>query len=214
MGEPTRLPNFEQISVTAQEDSFSCGILSTNSLLHHLLPHNSPRVLRDKISIKMYQIGCTVEILKLSVEIVRTFPDHHVHTLTPRAFQSGDRDVQEFSPTIPPSWPPAPSCSRPSSPPSSPTPWSSSPPLFSSPPPIHMNSKHRRTEDNKVREQPPSKQQKISKFFTKLTRTEGIEQVTRSFVQSVDAVIAVYFSTYFSPFLSNFTPSFFYFTHS
>lgn len=83
MGEPTHLPNFKLVSVTGQEDSFSCGILSTNSLLHHLLPHNFPLVSRDKISIKMYRIERTIEILKLSVEPVCVFLDHHVRALSP-----------------------------------------------------------------------------------------------------------------------------------
>ena len=39
MGEPPKLLCLKPISVTGQDDGFSCGILSTNSLLHHLLPY-------------------------------------------------------------------------------------------------------------------------------------------------------------------------------
>ena len=68
MGEPRKLPGFEPISTTSQEDGFSCGILSTNSLHHHLLPCKFPLVLRDAASIKRYRIERTIEILKLSIE--------------------------------------------------------------------------------------------------------------------------------------------------
>ena len=70
MGEPTTSPIFEPILATSQEDSFSCGILSTNSLLHHLLPHGFPLVSKDAVSIKMYRIERTIEILELSAEPV------------------------------------------------------------------------------------------------------------------------------------------------
>jgi len=74
MGEPLKLPCLKPISVTGQEDGFSCGILSTNSLLHHLLPYKFPLVSRDALSIATYRIGRTIEILKLSVEPVCAFP--------------------------------------------------------------------------------------------------------------------------------------------
>ena len=74
MGEPPELPCLKPISVTGQEDSFLCGILSTNSLLHHLLPHKFPLISRDVTSIKMYRIERTIEILKLSMELVCAFP--------------------------------------------------------------------------------------------------------------------------------------------
>jgi hypothetical protein len=78
MREPVRPPSFKPILVTGQEDSFSCGILSTNSLLHHLLPDRFLLVSGDDISIKTYRIECAIEILELSVKSVRTFLDHHV----------------------------------------------------------------------------------------------------------------------------------------
>ena len=74
MGEPPELPRLKPISVTGQEDSFSCGILSINSLLHHLLPHKFPLISRDAASIKIYRIEHTIEILKLSIELVCAFP--------------------------------------------------------------------------------------------------------------------------------------------
>ena len=70
MGEPTTSPRFESILATSQEDGFSCGILSTNSLLHHLLPHGFPLVSKDAVSIGMYRIEHTIEILELSAEPV------------------------------------------------------------------------------------------------------------------------------------------------
>jgi len=120
-----------------------------------------------------------------------------------------------FSPPIPPSWPstplthcpPAPPSSptpssRPSSPtpssrPSSPTPSSrpsspphllptSSPTPYPSSPPTHGYSRYKRARDNEVSEQPTSKQQKIGQFFTKLTRTEGIEQAKRRLAESAE----------------------------
>ena len=66
------LPSFKPITATRQEDGFSCGILSMNSLLHHLLPHKFPLIARDAISIKMYRIERAIEIVKLSVEPVCT----------------------------------------------------------------------------------------------------------------------------------------------
>jgi len=84
MGEPTRPPSFKRMSVTIQGDGFSCGILSTNSLLHHLLPHRFSLVPRDSISIKRYRIERTVEILKLSAEPVRTILDRCVRALNLR----------------------------------------------------------------------------------------------------------------------------------
>lgn len=75
-------PCFKLISVTSQEDGFSCGILSTNSILHHLLPHEFPLVSGDALSIKTYRIECTVEILKLTVEPVCAFPNCCMHVLT------------------------------------------------------------------------------------------------------------------------------------
>ena len=192
-----RSPNSRLILVTSQEDNFSCGILSTNSLLHLLLPHDFPLVLRDNISIKMYRIECAIEILELSVESVRTSLNCHMHTLTLEMFQSEGRGVQKFSPTIPCLWPPTPSLPHASSPPSSLIPQQLSPPpppppslpphpLPTRPLPTHLNSKHERAEGDEVGGQPPSKQQKISQFFPKLTRPEGIEQETRSLTQSVD----------------------------
>ena len=197
MEEPVRSPNSRLISVTSQEDNFSCGILSTNSLLHLLLPHDFPLVLRDNISIKMYRIECAIEILELSVELVRTSLNCHMHTLTLEMFQSEGRGVQKFSPTIPCMWPPTPSLPHASSPPSSPIPQQLSPPppppsslpphpLPTQPLPTHLNSKHERAEGDEVGGQLPSKQQKISQFFPKLTRPEGIEQATRSLTRSVD----------------------------
>jgi hypothetical protein len=192
MGEPACPPTFEPILITGQEDGFSCGILSTNSLLHHLLPNKFPLVLRDSISIKTYRIERTVEILKMSVELVHTFLDRFVRALTLRTFQS-ENHVREFAPIIPPSWPPpcpssprsSPIPSRPSSPLQlPPTP---SPPPPSSPPFIHTISKHKRTEDGAVRGQPRSKQQKINQFFTKLTPEEGMEQAASNLARSVDA---------------------------
>jgi len=73
MGEPPKLPCLKPISVTGQEDGFSCGILSTNSLLHHLLPYKFPLVSRDAISIATYRIGHTIDILKLGIKPVRAF---------------------------------------------------------------------------------------------------------------------------------------------
>ena len=73
MEEPETSPQFKQISVTPQHDGFSCGILSTNSLAHHLLPHTLPLVLSDAISVKMYRIERTIEILKLSIQPVCLF---------------------------------------------------------------------------------------------------------------------------------------------
>ena len=74
MGEPPNLPHLKPISVACQGDGFSCGILSTNSLLHHLLPYKFPLVSKDANSITTYRIEHTIEILKLSVEPVRVLP--------------------------------------------------------------------------------------------------------------------------------------------
>ena len=67
MGELTMPLRFNQIPVTCQNDDFSCGILSTNSLAHYLLPHWLPLVQSNAASVKTYRIKCTVEILKLSI---------------------------------------------------------------------------------------------------------------------------------------------------
>ena len=195
---PRHLPSFERISVTSQDDGFSCGILSTNSLLHHLLPHQFPLVARDKISIKRYRIERTVEILRLSVELVRRIPDSPMQTLILWTFQFEDQGVQRFSPIIPSFWPSTPSPHHPLAPLPSPVPPSrlssplphppptSSPPLSPSPPPTYKHSQYKRTRDEKASKQPPPKQQKIGQFFTKLTRTEGIEQAARHLAQSAE----------------------------
>ena len=49
-----------------------------------------------------------------------------------------------------------------------------------------MISKRKRTEDTRVFDQPPPKQQKINRFFAKLTPAEGMEQAARNLAQSVD----------------------------
>ena len=97
MGEQVRPPNFEKMSITGQEDGFSCGILSTNSLLHHLLPHRFPLVPRDRISIKRYRIERTVEILKLSVEPVCMILGHCMHALIVENFSLKVRVFGSFS---------------------------------------------------------------------------------------------------------------------
>jgi len=124
-------------------------------------------------------------------------------SLTLRTFQSEDQDVRKFSPITPP-WPPTPSFPHPLTVPSSPVPWQSSLPLqllpISSPPPppssppppsisppIRTILKRERAGDNGASNQPPSKQQRISQFFTKLTRVEGMDQATKHLIQSADA---------------------------
>ena len=57
--------------VTPQDDSFSCGILLTNAIGHHLLHDAFPLVGRDPISIKTYHIERTIDILVLDAEFVR-----------------------------------------------------------------------------------------------------------------------------------------------
>ena len=82
MGGPAKSPGFgfKVISTTRQEDGFSCGILSTNSLFHYLLPCKFSLVLGDKISIKTYQIECTIEILKLGSTLVCLLLDNSAHS--------------------------------------------------------------------------------------------------------------------------------------
>jgi len=52
------------LPTTPQSDSFSCGILSTNSIGHHLC-NTLPLVRQDPMLIKTYQIEQTIEILIL-----------------------------------------------------------------------------------------------------------------------------------------------------
>ena len=71
MGEPITPPCFKSIAATVQKDGFSCGILSTNSLFHHLLPCKFSLLPSDAVSIRTYRIKRTVEILKLCPVLVR-----------------------------------------------------------------------------------------------------------------------------------------------
>lgn len=59
------------LAITPQDDSFSCGILATNSIGHHLLRDKFPLVGRDSASIKAYRVERTIEILMLDAEFVR-----------------------------------------------------------------------------------------------------------------------------------------------
>ena len=59
------------LPVTSQDDDFSCGILATNSIGHHLLYETLPLVGQDPISIKTYRTERTIEILMLDAEFVR-----------------------------------------------------------------------------------------------------------------------------------------------
>lgn len=58
------------LPITRQDDNFSCGILATNAIGHHLLHDALPLVRRDPTSIKAYRIKSTIEILKLDAEFV------------------------------------------------------------------------------------------------------------------------------------------------
>ena len=174
MEEPETSPQFKQILVTPQYDGFSCGILSTNSLAHHFLPHTLPLVSSDAISVKRYRIECTLEILKLSIQPVCLF--------LPKSWHASLAHLGICQ--VPPS-----------SPPTSPQPSSPLPhvpvllPLTQSPPLLHglptsANLKHKRSKDN---DHSPCKQQKISQFFTKLTQEEAAEQAVMRLVLSADA---------------------------
>lgn len=70
LGEALNAPKLKPITITYQTDGFSCGILATNSLLHHLLPQKFPLVRGDSSSLKTYRIERTVEILKLGIKTV------------------------------------------------------------------------------------------------------------------------------------------------
>jgi len=59
------------LPITPQDDGFSCGILATNSVGHHLMHGTFPLITRDPTSIKMYRIERTIEILMLDGEFVR-----------------------------------------------------------------------------------------------------------------------------------------------
>ena len=50
-----------------------------------------------------------------------------------------------------------------------------------------MNLKHEKTGDNEINNHPPYKQQKIVRFFAKLTQEEGMDQATRHLIKSMDA---------------------------
>ena len=124
------------LSVTPQTDGFSCGILSTNAIGHHL--HGTfPLVGRDPASIKAYRIERTIEILTLDGEFVRVNPEQVVWSLT--SPQVDDMEVFElsFRSPSPLNFPPESSpMLQPSSPmlrPSSPVLQPSSPPQISSP---------------------------------------------------------------------------------
>ena len=70
------------LPITPQEDGFSCGILSTNSIGHHLTHGALPLVARDAMSIKTYRIECTIKILMLDGEFVRVKPGRVAWMLT------------------------------------------------------------------------------------------------------------------------------------
>jgi len=59
------------LPITPQDDGFSCGILSTNSIGYHLTHDTFPLVGRDPVSIKTYRIKRTIDILMLDGEFVR-----------------------------------------------------------------------------------------------------------------------------------------------
>ena len=103
LGEPAATPVFMQISVTGQRDGFSCGILATNSLFHHLLPFEFPLVLGDATSIKTYRIERTTEILKLGIESVSSFLNCHFCVLTTlMMWQVKDQSGQRIAVVVPP----------------------------------------------------------------------------------------------------------------
>lgn len=56
--------------ITSQGNSFSCGILSTNSIAHYLIGDGFLLVKQDPASVKTYWIERTTEILMLDGEFV------------------------------------------------------------------------------------------------------------------------------------------------